>query len=65
MYEIIRYSEKEFENLFKKVNNLEFKISFWIEKTNKKIKVNTQIYYNIVDNVWEGEVEVINEEGDR
>jgi hypothetical protein len=65
MYEIVRYSEKEFEDLFKKINNLESKIYFWMDKTNKKVNVETQIYYNNIDNMWEGELEVTNEKGDR
>ena len=65
MYEIVRYSEKEFEDLFKKINNLESKIYFWMDKTNKKVNVETQIYYNNIDNMWEGELEVTNEKRDR
>ena len=65
MYEVVRYSERDFEDLFRKINNLELKILFWINKTDKKVTVSTQISYNIVDSIWEGEVEVTNEKRNR
>ena len=58
MYEIARFSNEEFEELFNRIMNLEEKIEYWINKSNKDLVVETRFSYNIEDGIWEGEVEV-------
>lgn len=58
MHEILRYTSTEFEDIWKKIINLEDKLIYWREKTHKKIEIETRFIYHIEEDVWEGELEV-------
>jgi hypothetical protein len=58
MYEILRYAEEDFEKLFKKINNLEDKVLYWSNRTNRQVTVDTKFFYNREDEIWEGEFTV-------
>lgn len=60
MYEIVRYSG-EFEEVFKKIYNLKDRVMYWQDKTGKPLVVNTHFFYNVEDEQWEGEFEIIYE----
>ena len=55
MYDVVRYANKDFEIIFKKINNLEEKILYWSERTKKKVEIDTNFFYNMEDEMWEGE----------
>lgn len=62
MYEIIRYSSDNIEEVFNKIQSLQDKLEYYEKKTNKKLTIETRYSFNILDNYWEGELEVINAE---
>lgn len=60
MYERVRYSG-EFEDVFKKIYDLKERIIYWQNKTGKPLSINTHFFFNIEDDHWEGEFEIIYE----
>jgi len=60
MYEIIRYSSTDLEDVFEKIQSLQDKLEYYEKKSNKRLTIETRFSYNLVDDYWEGELEVIN-----
>lgn len=66
MHELIRYTSTEFTDVWGDITELEDKLLYYFKRRpERKFTIKTSFYYYIEEDVWEGELEVIDAEEDK
>lgn len=61
MYDVVRYSNPDFESVFKEIIDLENRLEYWEGRSpNVNLIIETRFIYDVDIDEWHGELEVKN-----